>query len=200
MIPDNLNPKAGSSVPRCGGWIQVFTGGQFWPLDPRPEEIDIRDIAHALAMQCRFIGHCQQFYSVAEHSVRVSRICDPADALWGLLHDASEAYICDLSRPLKKHSRLGDEYERIEATLMEEIALRFDLPVNQPDSVSLADNRMLAVEARDLMSPLQPGWELSLLDGTEPTILATWDPPQAERQFIHRFVELDELRRPADAR
>ena len=57
---------------RVGDWIQVYTGGQFWPLDPRPEEIHIEDIAHALALTCRFTGHCREFYSVAQHSLLVS--------------------------------------------------------------------------------------------------------------------------------
>src|ERR1039457_118422 len=84
------------------GFIGTFSGLRFWPLDPNPEKILIDDIAHALAHQCRFGGHASRFYSVAEHSVHVSRLCPPEDALWGLLHDASEAYLVDLPRPLKQ--------------------------------------------------------------------------------------------------
>src|ERR1035441_7448066 len=74
------------------GFIGTFSGLRFWPLDPDPDKILIEDIAHALAHQCRFGGHASKFYSVAEHSVHVSKLCAPKDALWGLLHDASEAY------------------------------------------------------------------------------------------------------------
>ena len=81
---------------RNGSWLQTYTGIQFWPLDPRPEEIDIQDIAHALSLLCRFNGHCQRFYSVAEHSVHVSTILAPEFGLWGLLHDAAEAYLSDI--------------------------------------------------------------------------------------------------------
>lgn len=104
-------------------WIQTFLGKPFWPLSPRPEDIDIRDIAHALAMTCRFTGHSQKFYSVAEHSVRVSRIVPAQFALHGLLHDASEAYLCDLSRPIKHGSTLGAEYCRIEDNLMQAVCV-----------------------------------------------------------------------------
>src|ERR1017187_3148745 len=73
------------------GFISLFSGMRFWPLDPNPEKILIADIAHALAHQCRFGGHASKFYSVAEHSVHISQLCLPEHALWGLLHDASEA-------------------------------------------------------------------------------------------------------------
>ena len=87
---------------RKGDWIQTFTGRAFYVLDPRPEDVDIEDIAHALSMQCRFAGHCREFYSVAQHSVTASWLVPPEDALWGLLHDAAEAYVVDLPRPIKR--------------------------------------------------------------------------------------------------
>src|SRR5271165_7548492 len=95
--------RPGSADNRKGDWIQTYTGRVMYPLDPRPEEINIIDIAHALSNLCRFTGHVRTFYSVAEHSVRVSQHCDPKDALWGLLHDASEAYLADMSRPMKRY-------------------------------------------------------------------------------------------------
>src|SRR5208282_6622849 len=82
-------------------WIRTFSGGRFYVLEPRVEDVRIEDIAHALSMQCRFTGHVREFYSVAEHSVWVSRYSHREDALWGLLHDASESYIGDMSTPLK---------------------------------------------------------------------------------------------------
>lgn len=82
-------------------WMQTYTGRVFWPLEPRPEDVDIVDIAHALANLCRYGGHSKVFYSVAHHSVLVSQIVPPADALWGLMHDSAEAYVIDLIRPIK---------------------------------------------------------------------------------------------------
>ena len=61
--------------------IQTYTGKRFTPDDPRPEDLDIRDFAHSLSLLCRYNGHCQVFYSVADHSVRVSRQCPPEAAL-----------------------------------------------------------------------------------------------------------------------
>src|SRR5690606_29748913 len=102
-----------SLVPtRKGDWMQTFTGRRFWPLDPRPDEICIEDIAHALSMQCRYAGHCLSFYSVAEHSVLLSQHVAEPFRRWALLHDASEAYLVDVPRPIK-----GDlsNYRAVEA-------------------------------------------------------------------------------------
>lgn len=157
-------------VPRSDkDWIYTASGRKFWPLDPRPEEIDIADIAHALANICRFNGHCRPFYSVAEHSVRVSQQAELRArgkgldlkgaremALWGLLHDASEAYLCDLTRPMKGSWQLGRTYAGFEAGLTQTIAERFGLPGRIPMDVHWADEILLATEFRDLM----PGCEM----------------------------------------
>jgi len=92
-----------------GSGIQVNSGGIFDPLNPDPAGILIEDVAHALARQSRFLGHGDGSYSVAEHCVHVSRACEPEDALWGLLHDATEAYLGDLPTPLKQ-SEIGEQY------------------------------------------------------------------------------------------
>ena len=112
---------------RKGDWMQTYTGRQFWPLDPRPEEVVIEDIARALSMQCRFAGHCAKFYSVADHSVRVSMLADENStlALAGLLHDAAEAYVVDVPRPLK---RFLPGYKEIEREVARAIEKRFGLP------------------------------------------------------------------------
>ena len=85
---DETENLMASAPARKGNWMQTFTGRQFWPADPRADEIDIRDIAHALSMQCRYAGHCTQFYSVAEHCVLLANAI-PEQKLWALLHDAS---------------------------------------------------------------------------------------------------------------
>src|SRR5688572_25823546 len=93
---------------RKGDWMQTFTGRKFWPVDPRSNEIFIEDIAHSLSMMCRFLGHCSKFYSVAEHCVRASwwvadRRGSYLDQLAALLHDAGEAYVVDVPRPIKPY-------------------------------------------------------------------------------------------------
>ena len=72
---------ASTTQGRKGDWILTYSGIEFWPLDPRPEDVRIEDIAHALSMQCRFAGHCDRFYSVAEHSIRVADLVPREDKL-----------------------------------------------------------------------------------------------------------------------
>lgn len=84
-------------------WILTHTGKKFFPLDPNPSAVDIEDIAHALSNICRFTGHSNHFYSVAEHSLFVADLLPRHLKLAGLLHDASEAYICDVASPVKPY-------------------------------------------------------------------------------------------------
>lgn len=168
-------------------WVQTFTGRAFRPLRADPGTVDLRDVAHSLSLQCRFNGHCRVFYSVAEHSVRVSHAVPHQDALWGLMHDATEAYLGDLPRPIKL--QLPD-YERAEEALMRIIAERFGLTGPMPDSVRLADRRLLAAEARDLMAPPPEDW---CLDATPlPERIEPWDAARAEEAFLRRYAELAE--------
>ena len=172
-----------------GDWIQTYTGIKFWPLDPRANEVCIEDIAHALSLQCRFAGHCKTFYSVAEHCIRVSRICYGDDSLWGLLHDASEAYLVDIPRPVK-HSPEMRHYRVFEKLVQTVICRRFGLPLQEPASVKAADRIILHTEARDLMSPLHPDWldrGLAL-----PETITPMSPSEARHIFLARFYSLTE--------
>ncbi|WP_424360235.1 phosphohydrolase [Methylocystis parvus] len=142
-----------------GDWIQTYSGRAFYPLDPRPEDVCMRDIAHALSHLCRFGGHSTRFYSVAEHS---STLCeyfllrgDRELARWALLHDAAEAYLVDVPRPIK--SSLTN-YRAIERRIMEAICTRFALPWEEPAAVREADLRILTDESRALMAPAPMRW------------------------------------------
>lgn len=108
-------------------------------MKPEEYEYDIEEIALALSNICRYTGHVNSFYSVAEHSVLVSRIVPVEFALCGLLHDASEAFLGDVSSPLKK---LLPEYKRIEERVEAAIARHFNLPFPYPEAVHQADKRM----------------------------------------------------------
>ena len=168
-------------------WIQTHSGRRFNPLKPNPNAIVIQDIAHALSMQCRFSGHCREFYSVAQHSVLVSYICNEEDALWGLLHDASEAYLVDVPRPLKRSGKF-DAYIEFESVMTEAVCRRFALPFKEPPSVKKADTILLATEARDLMSPLHSDWQQPV--EPLPFKIEAWDHQKAKDMFMKRFFEL----------
>lgn len=136
--------------------------------------------------------------SVAQHSVWVSHYCAPADALWGLLHDASEAYLIDVPRPLKRTPEF-EFYRRVEKEAQGAICQAFGMPLEQPESVSEADHRMLATEARDLMAPLHPDWR-TLAEPYERKVIG-WDPELAKGAFMKRFDQLwdaQELRPATD--
>jgi len=140
---------------RLGNWMQTVGGRAFYPLDPRTEDIDIRDIAHALSMLCRFGGHSQMFYSVGEHSVRVSRAIREdggtvGEQFEGLMHDAAEAYVGDMVWPLKTAPEASG-YKRIEKLVEYAIAERFSLPTEQSPIVKRFDLVLLSTEKRDLM-------------------------------------------------
>jgi hypothetical protein len=174
-------------------FIQTYTKRKFYVLDPKPEQVSIEDIAHALSMVCRFTGHVSRFYSVAEHSVRVSRRVmeltgDPRQSLWGLLHDASEAYIADVSRPLK-HTDAMSQYRAAEVQVQDAILERFGLSVIPPYAVHTADLELLATEARDLMSPLVDGW-MELPPALVHHKGLGWTPEDAEAHFLYRFQVL----------
>lgn len=171
--------------------MQVWSGGIYWPLDPRAEEVFIEDIAHSLAMQCRYGGHCDRYYSVAEHSVLVSKIVPPALALVGLLHDATEAYLSDVIRPLKRHLT---NYKKIEARNWAVIASRFGLPEEMPQAVHKADAAMLHAECLALMKPLpQVDRAVWLMGDVQPPAqveITGWAWRQARAEFMDRYEEL----------
>lgn len=187
--------------------IETFSGSTFDPLRPNFADIRIEDIAHALANQCRFSGHTRFRYSVAEHSVRVSEWISPAllrdetwdgaqgshDArcLWGLLHDASEAFLVDLPSPIKKArgSAIGVEYRAIERRLMVAVCKRFGLPIVEPEIVREADAVILATEVRDLMHGDRPYWA-KLTHAPDAGRIRPWAPDVAEFEFLRRYRAL----------
>lgn len=172
------------------GTIRTFTGRLFRPLDPASGEIEIRDIAHALAQQCRFAGHTRVPYSVGQHSVLVSYRAAQLDAragLWGLLHDASEAYLTDVPRPLKALPAFAS-YRIAERTLQTLIYTQFGCHGREPVAVAQADHDLLAVEFRDLMPARSgDGWS-ERADGLP--LIEPWSADKAEAQFLLRFLEL----------
>lgn len=178
-------------------WIQTYTGRRFYPLSPDPKEVVIKDIARALAMQCRFNGHVQRFYSVAEHCVLASILAPEAFALEALLHDAPEAYVGDMVRPLKDLAMLFDEdadnghweWREVEDGIHQAIARAFNIPAVPAPVIKEIDLALLMAEREQLMgTPPQP-WATERIKPAAVT-LHCWNPERAERQFLGRFYEL----------
>ena len=136
-------------------YITTYSNIRFFPLDPQLEDIKIEDIAHALSFMTRANGHMKQFYSVAQHSIACmheaqARGYSKKMQLACLLHDASEAYISDITRPVKKYL---PEYQRIEDNLQAEIYSAFGLHLDADDlaCVQEIDNVLLWYEFAQLM-------------------------------------------------
>ncbi len=176
------------------GFMTTYTGIKFSPLKPTPEMINIYDIAHALSLIARWGGHLKSHYSVAQHSCYVSDMADPEDKLVGLLHDATEAYIGDMIRPLKYLKQMYAVYKKIEHRIDGAIALAFDVPsLDKPKSVEVADIVQLSLE--NIYLKLKPSkWAFDTLEKypqfKDTLPLVPWAPEVAETQFLMRFNKL----------
>ena len=175
-------------------WICTYTGKQHFITDPDPSSVDIDSIAHALSLLCRFAGHCRSFYSVGEHSGRVSRLLQRAYPnnrllhLQGLIHDGSEAFCVDIPRPLKESL---PAYKEIEAKTQRAIhkALEIAEPnIVEHQLVKWADNTMLATERRDLLNHQDHQWNLD--EEPDDEIIHPWPPERAEREFLWEYNRL----------
>lgn len=175
-------------------WMQTYTGRRFYPFEPSGDDMCIQDIAHALSLLCRYNGHCLGFYSVAQHSVMVSLHCKYP--LHGLLHDADEAYLGDISRPVKRSLKvLGvTALEEAAFAIQQVVAYKFGLIWSHEAEADVKhwDNILLSTEARDMMSPM--------IDGTQWTSVDIFDklsdeiipvsPEEAEWMFLNRFEDV----------
>ncbi|KKN17534.1 hypothetical protein LCGC14_0964920 [marine sediment metagenome] len=173
---------------RDGDWIQTFTERQFWPLDPKPEDVCIEDIAHALSLTCRYGGHCKRFYSVAEHSIHVAAGVwaaggDYLERLRALLHDAGEAYLCDVPRPVKP---CLPGFAAVEARIEAVIAETFNIGtlVKSP-LIKEIDTRILVDEVGVLMGK-RVNWHRKFGPPVGVAIPA-WAPEDAEGTFLREF-------------
>lgn len=168
------------------GSILTYSGKFINPLEVEPEDIGLYDIAHALANLCRYNGHVDYFYSVAQHSVIVAQQFEEKSNVrkWALFHDASEAYLGDVVAPLKYCGHY-DFYLEAEEKLMEAVAIRFGLEGEMPNSVDYVDKKLRGAEMRDLKNYFpeesQDTYEFSI---------KPWLPAYAKYQFLWEAEQL----------
>jgi hypothetical protein len=166
-------------------YIRLSSGNNFYFLRPDEHDFLITDIAHALSMINRYTGHTPFTYTVAQHSVLASHLVPPEDALDTLLHDASEAYLSDVSSPLKY---LLPEYQKIEAKTERAIAKKFGLTYPMKKSVMLADKRMLTTEFADVIGIEPPAFCDEY--PRAPFHIEQWSHEKSESMFFDRYAEL----------
>ena len=195
-------PTEGIVGQRC--WLQTRSGLQFDLLDPKFESIRINDIAHSLSLICRFNGHCNKFFSVAEHSINCATYAwhsdpstSPRTLLFILLHDAREAYIGDIISPVKRlaHPRSYTvQLEKIIARCVYEALVEA-----QPDPVECRlihkmDKDMLITEVSKLMRNWESWPDASLYKPVSEFNLSCWTPDEAKKKFLHFFYWLKQRR------
>lgn len=187
-----------------GGWNEQYTGTRFYTFAPSPNEVRIDDIAHALGFQCRYNGNCKRFYSVAEHSCLLSdwvrgngprggmgdqaAFEDPFrhEALIALMHDAAEAYIGDLVRPVKHRM---PEFKELEGVIERVVFPSLGLPPELPGWMKALDSRILCDERWQVMLTQENEWSTDELEPLGVRI-RFWRPERAEYEFHRRFMEL----------
>lgn len=183
------------------GWINTFTGKRFYFDNPNADSICIEDIAHALAYTCRYNGHTRFFYSVAEHSMYVcEKIVEQLTAgdiaeeqlrkvaLQALLHDASEAYIADISSPLKRSPEF-EFYRSLEKNIQNAIDIKFNVDLSFCDLTKKIDTQMLGSEVLQLFRDIDPDWKIyleSIMNEKMPYIQC-FRPADAEILFLRKF-------------
>ena len=167
-------------------WIQTYSGKKFDFLDIKLESIDIIDIAHALSNLCRYTGHTKSFYSVADHSILAALNVNKEDRLVALLHDATEAYLNDISKPLKN---LLPRYRELEDAVWLKIAEKFGLPAKLPLSVKDVDLRLLATEKRDLLAEEPDEWTIIKDVKPYPKKVCSWGREKSEELFLKIFYD-----------
>lgn len=183
---DNVGPTTFCAL-MATNYISTYLGNKFYPQEGKIERVDIVDIAHGLAYQCRFNGQTRDFYSVAQHSVLVADLVAPEIQLEALLHDAAEAYLGDMVKPLKV---LLPDFSEVEDKVMKAIAKTFRLNYRHYAPIKRADLIVLATEKRDLMPHSVESW--TYLHGIDPLnmVIEPLSPADAKAQFLARFEAL----------
>jgi uncharacterized protein len=155
--------------------ILIHSGILFDVFNPKAENVNVVDIAHALSNICRYGGHCPKFYSVAQHSVLCSlQPGTPQEQMEFLMHDSSEAYLMDLPRPIKRNM---PSYVTIEESLLKVICEHYKLTYPLSERVHEVDNILLHFEYDNFYTNPNSSFDF-------------WVPERAKAEFLARFNEL----------
>ncbi len=170
-------------------WMQTYLGHKFTFTVPRVQDIHIEDIAHSLALQCRFNGHIDDFYSVGDHCLYVLSKASEANKFWGLMHEATETYISDIITPLKYHWRWRFFIKRMENKILKVVAKKYGLPWPIPKEIHEIDERMWATEQRDLRRRPRFKWSTDIKPYPE-RVVPTADWRTVKAVFLDQFANL----------
>lgn len=162
------------------------SGAWFDFCAPESSPFNIEDIAHGLSNICRYAGQCKRFYSVAEHSILVSEVAKGFE-FEALLHDAAEAFLGDITRPLKQ---MLPEFKSIEADVESVILKRFGVPWPLPPQIKQADLRVLAAEQKQIMPKGTDGWVRGQKVEPASIVVRHLPPEEAKREFLKRYEVL----------
>lgn len=189
-------------TPRVGDWIQTYSGGQFWPLDPRVEDVKLIDVAHHLSLKCRFQGATRKFYSVAQHVTELSRAVGsklknhvPSELLkysteeiqYAILHhDDSEAFLPDVPSPVKPYLQGWHDIEEKNQMIISVMAFGANPAIMK--LIKLWDRQIAQDERGCLLMPCHHAWKSDLSPlGLK---LRPWSPEKAEKLYISTHDEL----------
>lgn len=171
-------------------WVTTYTGRQFFPMAPKAADIVIEDIAHQLSCLNRWLGATREPYSIAQHSVHVAEMVPKEHSLWALLHDASEAYLIDVPKHIKRLPQMAP-YRAAEHHLQRIIFQRFGLRGPEPESVKVADIALAVAEAQDLLKAIPSHWPaaIRLRTAARPQFtIEPWPARKAENLFLERYT------------
>ena len=171
-------------------WITTYTGKKFPVKQPRPFDINGTDIAHGLSLTCRFGGQIREFYSVAQHSMLVTSLLPEKIAAYGFLHDASEAYLCDIPGPIKGLPEM-EGYKELEKRYMKTIYTAFSM--REPSEAILrlvkkADALVLRNEAK-YFGILNSEWNVYDMEDVD-LLSRCWSPKEAEIRFMTAYDDV----------
>lgn len=194
-------------------WIMTYSGYQAYPFDLYTEMVHAEDIAHSLALTCRFRGHCKTFYSVAQHSVLAAALAPQGMKMFALMHDAPEAYLFDAPKPLKDRilvakpqddkdgdgrngswaytARSYSQLSRFEDEMMSRLCRIFNFPPltdEQKEIMKKIDSQLFRSEAEVLMpNPGEVMWEDRDSDEKAPLAIEPWTWEESEQRFLKCF-------------